>query len=413
MAAVRSGDEQLTVLAMVNRVHVEVCVGEITEGLLDDALIRLGAARQAGTVIAQFESPHLIVGLTFLGLGRFIEAKAEFVQARADAVDQGVAFAAACAHAGLAEAGSRLGGWEAAWQNANECAEHYEQLGLENQCDALYVIALTRAQRGNVDEARSIAERGAAIATREGQELWGAGNRSVLGSLQLSLGNPSAAASYLQPPTPSAALDLWHFPIYHDLLVNAIEAFVGTGDLMAASDLLDALEQRARRLDNAWERATRARCRGLICAAQGNADEARRAFGAALDEHDHTNTPLDRARTLLALGRLQRRLHAKRDSRSSLGSALDIFEALGAPLWAEQARTELKRIGGRAPSRDALTPTESRVAELAAQGLTNKQIAAALVVTVKSVEAHLTRIYAKRGIRSRTELSRLLGQQRE
>src|SRR5204863_2668998 len=150
----------------------------------------------------------------------------EFVQARADAVDQGVAFAAACAHAGLAEAGSRLGGWEAAWQNANECAEHYEQLGLENQCDALYVIALTRAQRGNVDEARSIAERGAAIATREGQELWGAGNRSVLGSLQLSLGNPSAAASYLQPPTPSAALDLWHFPLYHDLLVTAIAASV-------------------------------------------------------------------------------------------------------------------------------------------------------------------------------------------
>jgi DNA-binding NarL/FixJ family response regulator len=392
---------------------VEVCVAEITEGLLGDAVSRLGAARQAGTVIAQFESPHLIMGLTFLGLGRFIEAKRQFAQARADAVGQGVAFAAACAYAGLAEVGSRLGEWEAAWQNADECAEHYQQLGLENQCDALYVIALTRAQRGDVDEARSIAERGAAIATREGQELWGAGNRSVLGSVELSLGNASAAVSYLRPPTPSAALDLWHFPIYHDLLVNAVEALVGTDDLMAASDLLDALEQRGRKLDNAWERATRARCRGLICAAQGNADEARRAFGAALDEHDHTSTPLDRARTLLALGRLQRRLHAKRDSRSSLEEALDIFDALGASRWAEQARTELKRIGGRAPSRDALTPTESRVAELAAQGRTNKEIAAELVVTVKSVEAHLTRIYAKLGIRSRTELTRLLSQQRE
>jgi DNA-binding CsgD family transcriptional regulator len=277
----------------------------------------------------------------------------------------------------------------------------------------LYVIALTHAQRGHIDQARSNAKRGAAIAAREGQELFGAGNRSVLGFLELSLGNPPEALSYLEPPEPSAAVGLWHAPMYHDLLVNAVEAFVGTGDLVAASDVLDALEQRGQKLDNAWERATRARCRGLICAAQGNADEALVAFGAALDEHDHTNTPLDKARTLLALGRLQRRLHAKRDSRSSLEEALDIFDALGAPLWAEQARTELKRIGGRAPSRDALTPTESRVAELAAQGLTNKEIAAELVVTVKSVEAHLTRIYAKLGIRSRTQLNRLPSQQRE
>jgi DNA-binding CsgD family transcriptional regulator len=182
---------------------------------------------------------------------------------------------------------------------------------------------------------------------------------------------------------------------------------------MAASDLLDALEQRGRSSTTPGnERPVRA-CRGLICAEQGNAEEARRAFGTALDEHDHTSTPLDRARTLLALGRLQRRLHAKRDSRSSLEEALDIFDALGSPRWAEQARTELQRIGGRAQSRDALTPTESRVAELAAQGLTNKEIAAELVVTVKSVEAHLTRIYAKLGIRSRTRLTRRLSQQRK
>ena len=86
-----------------------------------------------------------------------------------------------------------------------------------------------------------------------------------------------------------------------------------------------------------------------------------------------------------------------------------VFEELGARLWSEKTRTELKRIAGRTPSSDALTPTERRVAELVAEGHPNKEIAARLFVTVKTVEANLTRIYAKLGLRSRTELAGLLG----
>ena len=410
-AAVRSGDQQLALLALVNQVHVEACAGALTEGLVDHALIRLRAESEKQMWIPQFESPHLVLGLALHGLGRFVEARAEYQRALAHAAEQGVAFAAACAHMALAEVGSRLGEWDEAQQHAGEAGEHYEQLGLENQADALYVIALTHAQVGNVNEARSSAERGAAIAASEGQDLWGAGNRSVLGFLELSLGNPAAAVSYLRPPEPSAAIDLWHFPIYHDLVVNAVEALVGVGGLDAAANLVGVLDERARKLDNTWERATRARSRGLVCAERGDADGAFGAFEAALREHDQLETPLDRARTLLALGRFQRRLNQKRAGRSSLEAALDIFEELGATLWAQQARNELNRIGGRAPSRNALTPTELRVAELVAQGLPNKEIATTLVVTVKAVEANLTRIYAKLGMRSRTELTRLMHQQ--
>jgi DNA-binding NarL/FixJ family response regulator len=98
----------------------------------------------------------------------------------------------------------------------------------------------------------------------------------------------------------------------------------------------------------------------------------------------------------------------KRAARASLEAALASFEQLGARLWAEKARAELKRIGGRAPGGDALTATEWRVAELVAEGHPNKEIAAALFVTVKAVEANLTRIYAKLGIHSGTELAHLL-----
>jgi DNA-binding CsgD family transcriptional regulator len=77
---------------------------------------------------------------------------------------------------------------------------------------------------------------------------------------------------------------------------------------------------------------------------------------------------------------------------------------MGARLWAGRARAELGRIGGRARS-DGLTPTEQRVADLVAEGRSNKEVADALFVSVRTVEANLTRVYAKLGIRSRTELA--------
>jgi DNA-binding NarL/FixJ family response regulator len=93
-----------------------------------------------------------------------------------------------------------------------------------------------------------------------------------------------------------------------------------------------------------------------------------------------------------------------------LEATLAVFEDLGARLWSEKTRTELKRIAGRAPSDDVLTPTERRVAELVAEGHHNKEIAARLFVTVKAVESNLTRIYSKLGIGSRTELTRSLAE---
>jgi DNA-binding NarL/FixJ family response regulator len=118
--------------------------------------------------------------------------------------------------------------------------------------------------------------------------------------------------------------------------------------------------------------------------------------------------PLERGRTLLAQGSVLRRARRKRDARSALGLARQAFADMGARTWASRADEELSRIGGRAPSSRELTPTEQRVAELVAEGLQTKQVAAALFVSAKTVEGHLTNIYAKLGIHSRTELARRL-----
>ncbi|HEX5622711.1 MAG TPA: helix-turn-helix transcriptional regulator [Solirubrobacteraceae bacterium] len=118
--------------------------------------------------------------------------------------------------------------------------------------------------------------------------------------------------------------------------------------------------------------------------------------------------PLDAARTRLAYGAALRRSRQKAAARAALEAASDEFGALGARAWAARAQAELGRVGGRPPSAGVLTPTERRVAELVAQGLQTKQVAGRLFVSPKTVEGHLTRIYGKLGVGSRTELARRL-----
>jgi DNA-binding CsgD family transcriptional regulator len=187
-----------------------------------------------------------------------------------------------------------------------------------------------------------------------------------------------------------------------------IEALAALGRLEAAEAVLAWFEERATALDRPSARAAAARSRGLIAVAAANLDGALACFQEALRQHERVPLPFDRARTLLALGNAQRRSRERRAARESLLQALAIFEQLGAAIWAARARTELARIAGRAPGSGELTAAERRVAELVAAGRTNKEVAAELVVIVRTVESTLTKAYAKLGVRSRTELARHL-----
>ena len=180
------------------------------------------------------------------------------------------------------------------------------------------------------------------------------------------------------------------------------------GEIPEARRLLVDLQDRARRIDSPWANASAARCEGLILATEGDLDAALAAHAYAVSVCEGLPQPFDLARTLLARGIVQRRARRRREARETLQRALGSFDELGARLWAERARGELSRFGGRAPAGGELTPSERRIAAVVAEGKTNKEAAAALFLSVHTVEGALKRIYRKLGVRSRTELSRLL-----
>jgi DNA-binding CsgD family transcriptional regulator len=191
-------------------------------------------------------------------------------------------------------------------------------------------------------------------------------------------------------------------------VTDQIEALLEVGLSDEAGTLLDWYEGNARRLDRTSALANCARCRGLFAAQAGRLEEACTAYEGALDLHSKVELPLDRARTLLALGATQRRMKRRREARETLDEALAVFEQTSAALWAERARAESKRISGRASTPGALTPAEERVAALVCEGKTNREVAAALYLSDRTVEGHLARIFGKLGIRHRTELAAAL-----
>jgi DNA-binding CsgD family transcriptional regulator len=298
----------------------------------------------------------------------------------------------------------RAGNWEDAAGYAADSLDLQTQLGLEWPPGQL-PAAVIAAHRGRVDEACARAQ--AALARAEDERIGVAqsGHGWVLGFVELSLGNLEAALTLLRR-THELRNDFLLEPAMRLELGDLLEALIAAGELDEAHEVLATWHERATVLDRAWALAILARCRGLLLAAWGDLENAFASFERALAEHARSTDPFHHARTLLALGRTQRRAKKRGAARATLDDALAEFERLGAPLWAEQTRTELARIGGRATSRGELTEAELRIAEIVAQGRTNREVAAALFLTEHSVETALTRVYRKLGVRSRAELAR-------
>ncbi len=238
------------------------------------------------------------------------------------------------------------------------------------------------------------------------------GLRTVLGFLELSLGRHAAAVDVLSPllarSRTGGSIEIATLRFLPDLLEAAFS--VGRVDEFAA--WVDALEDAGTRLNRPRIVAVAARCRTMQLAARGELAAAQVTALRALDAHRGLPMPFELARTQLIVGQLQRRLRQKRLARTTLTEALTIFEQLGTPLWAARARTELARTA-ESPQQHLLTATEQRVAELVASGLTNKDVAAALYISPKTVEHNLGRVYRKLGIRNRTELGRQMDSLRD
>ena len=190
---------------------------------------------------------------------------------------------------------------------------------------------------------------------------------------------------------------------------DLVEALIACERLDEAEEHLGWFEANAERLERASGRAASARCRALLAAARGDVAGALTELEHAIELHDRSPIPFDRARTLLALGVARRRANERREARTTLE------EARRLPVARRHARErraaeELARIGGRAPGSGELTPVERRVVELVAAGSTNRAVAAALFLSTRTVEGHLSRVYGKLGVHSRIELVRKLAE---
>jgi ATP/maltotriose-dependent transcriptional regulator MalT len=232
--------------------------------------------------------------------------------------------------------------------------------------------------------------------------------------LELSLGDFPAAGRALEPLIALLEANGVGEPMRAYYLPEAVEVLIGLGEIARAGALLEPFAHRARELDRPWAIAHALRCRSLLAAAQGNLDAALADADEAVQLWHQLEMPLELGRTLITLGQVRRRRRERRAAREALEQAVVLFRDLGARVWAERAAEELRRIPiRRAASKDELTATEQQVATLAAAGRTNREVAGALHMSPKTVEANLGRIYDKLGIRSRAELgARMLERRR-
>ncbi len=307
----------------------------------------------------------------------------------------------------------RRGRWAPALAGASESVELAEDTGqLALLPHSLAALTLVEASLGHESDCRRHVARGLELG---GGDADGAYLHAALGLLELGLG---------RIPEAIEALETGHRQMLRrglsssavQLRPDLIEAYVRAGRREEAEAVLARLEAHAARRRPAhagaprWPLAAAARCRGLLAPDA----EFRAAFDAALALHEGLPMPFERARTLLALGERLRRAKQRAEAREPLTAALDAFERLGARPWAERARTELRATGGQASGRrsqaaaEQLTPHELQIAVLVSQGMTNREAAAALFLSPKTIEYHLGQIYRKLDVRGRSQLARLM-----
>jgi DNA-binding CsgD family transcriptional regulator len=352
-----------------------------------------------------------VVAMLLKYTDRLDEARRTFTEILADAAAHGVESPIPQFRYHLAELECWAGNWDAALKHAraSNAAAQRHRWGAPLAAEGHFAVGLVEAHLGRADPARLAALEGLRVAEEGGEVLIQIMNLAVLGFLELSLDRPAEADAYL-----SKAVELEHAmgvrePAFFRIVPDEVEALVALGRLDDAETLLAPFEEAGRNLDRAWAIATGARCRALLLAARGDIAGASAAADEAVAMHDGLPLPFELGRTRLVRGTVERRAKRKREARDTLTKALEAFDGLGAALWAEKARAELARIGGRAPSSLDLTPTEDRVAALVAAGSTNREAADALFVSIHTVEANLKRIYRKLGVRSRTELASKFG----
>jgi DNA-binding CsgD family transcriptional regulator len=358
--------------------------------------------------------PSLIAGMLMLYDGRLGHACQLLGGLRQRVADRGEESDLPFVSANLAWAECWRGDLAAAAAYADEALEITSRTGLDSlRCSVLAMGSVPVAYAGHAEVTRSMAGEALTLASATGYQIASIWARWALAVLSLSLRDPAGAAAALAPLTTLVEQEGVAEPVRVMFLADAIEALAALGQLDRAERLTAMLGQAARRVQRGWALAQAERCRALLLAARGDLAAAAEAAGTAVRCAERLELRLELARTLLVAGEIERRSRRKRSACELLERALEIFEAAGARLWAQRTRAELDRAAPRRAG-SGLTDSEKLVAHLAASGLTNREVAAQLFMSSKTVESNLARAYRKLGIRSRAELgARLASAERE
>ena len=348
--------------------------------------------------------PSFVAGFCHLSQGRLEEAEVELQRVLDRATADGVEYSRADALLRLSLLAGRRGNARRAAELAAAGLDIAEQLDLSQLVSALlYGCGRAALQLGDVETVRAVARRGTELATQSGDRPYVLSYQGLLGSLDLALGEYAAAAATYRPLLKLGREMGVRLFVSQGVAPDAVEALSAAGYVDEADVFLAEVAPFARDMGT---EAAFLRCRGAVATARGDLDAAITELASALRLLDRVSPqPVERGRTLLALGAIQRRLKQRAAARATLTEAMTIFAGVEAPLWAARAQAELARISGRAQVADELTSTERQVAELVARGLSNRQVAGELFVSVRAIESTLTKTYAKLGVRSRTELA--------
>lgn len=303
----------------------------------------------------------------------------------------------------------RMGEWQLAVAHATEGAELGGVIGQDGiKAFALALLATVYAGMGR-EESRGLAHESMQLADRTGSRSIIVFGHHVSGLLDLGLGHMDDAVAALEESgrlmREWGVRDLQVVPWLPDL----IEAHVRAGHEARAQELVAELVARAKASGDTWSKAVASRCSGLMDR------DFEEHFSRALHLHEAMPSPFDRARTELAFAERLRRSGRRREARPHLYAAFEAFDRLGAMPWKARTEAELGSTGPHVGSKrepvERLSPQELQVALVVGAGATNREAAAALFVTAKTVEYHLSNVYRKLGIRSRSELARLIATQ--
>jgi len=377
--------------------------------LLRDAVARESrldeAGRQAMVAMGLDATPRLSMARHLIALDDFEPARTllDAVRAEAESVQDEVVLGSAGLERGHLEI--RAGGWSRAELEATAARERFLLVRLPSGVAMATVqLGALAALRGDEDRAASLLGEAERRGRSDGLPFAVATARGNLGRMALAAGRLDEAIEHLEASADIWAASAMDTPLFNHFLLDRAEALVLSGHVGSGLDVLGQIDRLRAPTPRLLSGALRVRA--TAAADAGGTQRAVELGEAAVAALAATALPLEAARADLVLGRTLRRARRKADADLTLARAEAGFAALGAATWLDRAKEERARIGLRRAT--GLTETERRVAELAADGLRNTDIARALFLATKTVEATLARVYRKLGIRGRAELARAL-----